>query len=71
MIKLNIHDVARIQIEHYHHYREAGGLHFVASTYYYYDKDDTFIGNLTLYSPNYISVKENHTFLHDNKTNGY
>jgi len=71
MMKLNIHDVVRIQIDHYHHFREAGGLNFITSTYYYYDKDDTCIGTVTLYSSDCPSVKESHNFLHGNKMNGY
>ena len=70
MMKLNIHNVAHIQIDHYHHYKENGGLNFVSSTYYYYDKSDTCIGTLTVYSSDYIPVKESHTFFHGDKMNG-
>jgi len=71
MMKLNIHDVARVQIDYYHHYKENGGLNFVTATSYYYDNTDTCIGTVTMYSSDYIPVKESHNFMHGNKMNGY
>jgi len=66
MINLSIHGVAHITVDHDPHYNTRGGLDFIVSTYSYYNKDETCIGTVTVYSSDSVPVTPTPASPHSN-----